>query len=189
MSDAGSAEPVTVVVSRRIKPGREPEYEAWVKGVAAVALRYPGHLGISTFRPAKPGDPYVLVYKFDTGEHLDAWLRSEERAEWVARADDMTEGRFEAQQHSGLESWFTLPGRNVVAPPPRWKMAIVTTLAVWPSSMLLGGVFRRALGFLPGPIVSLVVTTVMVALLTWVVMPLLTRVLARWLFPPERRSS
>jgi uncharacterized protein len=185
MVGAAHAEPVTVVITRRIKPGREADYESWVKGVAAVTTRYPGHLGISTFRPEKPGDPYVLVYKFDTGEHLDAWLRSRERDEWVARADEMTEGTYTAQQHTGLETWFTLPGSKLVAPPPRWKMAVVTAIAVWPSAELLGALYRALLGGLPRVFASLATTLTLVTLLTWVVMPLLTRALARWLYPPR----
>jgi len=32
---------------------------------------------------------------------------------------------------SGLETWFSLPGPRVMAPPPKWKMTLVTWAVVW----------------------------------------------------------
>ena len=37
-------EPVTVIVSRDVKPGRESDYHAWMHRVIA-AERFPGNLG------------------------------------------------------------------------------------------------------------------------------------------------
>lgn len=174
-------EPVTVVVSRRVKPGKEPDYEAWIKEVTGIALAYPGHLGMNVFRPQRAGDPYVLVYKFDSGEHLDAWLKSAERDRMVKIAESITD-ESHAEHVSGLESWFTLPGGKAVVAPPRWKMAVVTGAAVWIIAQLLGPAAKATIGFLPAPVVGLVTTAIMVTLLTWVVMPRLTKLLARWLF-------
>src|SRR5687768_7892466 len=98
-------EPVTVVVSRLVKPGREAAYEEWIKGVTGVALKYQGHLGMNVFKPQRAGDPYVLVYKFDSGENLDTWLKSPEREEWVRRAEELSD-KTHAEHVSGLESWF-----------------------------------------------------------------------------------
>lgn len=174
-------EPVTVVVSRKVKPGREPEYEAWIKEVTRVALAYQGHLGMNVFRPQRAGDPYVLVYKFDSGEHLDAWLHSEVRARMVQEAEALVD-ETHAEHISGLESWFTLPGAGAVVAPPKWKMAVVTGASVWTIAQVLGPAAHATIGFLPAPVVALVTTAIMVSLLTWLVMPRLTRVLARWLF-------
>jgi uncharacterized protein len=174
-------EPVTVVVQRRVKPGREQAYERWIRGVTEAALHFEGHLGMNVFRPERPDDPYVLVYKFDSGEHLDRWLDSEVRARFVKEAEELAD-ETRVEHVSGLESWFTLPGASAVVPPPRWKMAIVTGLAVWVLAQAIGPFTHATLGFLPAPLVGLVTTAVMVVLLTWVVMPRLTRLLAGWLF-------
>jgi antibiotic biosynthesis monooxygenase (ABM) superfamily enzyme len=43
-----------------------------------------------------------------------------------------------AEQHvrlpplTGLEAWFTLPHRATLKPPPRWKMWLVSLLAIYP---------------------------------------------------------
>ena len=64
-------------------------------------------------------------------------------------------------------------------------MAVATGAAVWPLSQALGYVVALALPDLALPLRGLIVTAVMVALLTWVVMPRLTRWLAWWLFRPD----
>src|SRR5439155_790317 len=82
MSEPGAGgiiDVVTVVVTRKVKAGRAADYEAWLKGVTQVVARWPGFLGISVFKPANTEAPYTFVYKFDSGDHLDAWLNSSER--------------------------------------------------------------------------------------------------------------
>ena len=71
---------MTTTVTRRVKPGHEPFYESFLEGIIAAAARFPGHLGVEVFRPpsASTGE-YRVVYRFDTREHLRAWLDSDER--------------------------------------------------------------------------------------------------------------
>jgi antibiotic biosynthesis monooxygenase (ABM) superfamily enzyme len=187
MSDGGAPniEPVTVVVSRRVKPGLEAQYEAWIKDVTDAALAFPGHLGANVFRPKSPGEPYVLVYKFDSGAHLDAWANSEIRARCIARAHELTT-ETTVEQLSGLETWFTLPGQSggAMIPPPRWKMALLTGLMVFVVGQLVGPALHHLLdAYLPALVVNAISIGIVVVLLSWVIMPKLTSVLRPWLYP------
>lgn len=177
------AEPVTVVVSRRVKVGKEAEYEQWISDVTDAALKFDGHLGMNVFKPTAAGAPYVLIYKFDSGDHLDKWLESAVRADFVRRAETMCDDS-KAEHVTGLESWFTMPGARAVLPPPKWKMALVTGTTVWTMSLVLTPLVRDPLTSLglPPPLVALCATAVMVSLLTWLVMPTLTKLLRKWLF-------
>ncbi|MEY2734372.1 MAG: hypothetical protein RL340_1431, partial [Gemmatimonadota bacterium] len=42
---AGRDEPVTVVVTRRVRAGHETEYEAWLRRLLDDAATLPGYLG------------------------------------------------------------------------------------------------------------------------------------------------
>ncbi|MDE1998361.1 MAG: hypothetical protein KGI91_04475 [Burkholderiales bacterium] len=42
------AEPVTELIRRRVKAGRELEYEAWLQRLQAEARSLPGYLGVTT---------------------------------------------------------------------------------------------------------------------------------------------
>ncbi|MEO1069027.1 MAG: antibiotic biosynthesis monooxygenase, partial [Cyanobacteria bacterium J06638_6] len=74
---ADQGQHVTAVITHRVKAGREDGYEAWIKGIAAAARNFPGHLGVSILRP-QPGasSDYVIVLRFDTCKHLTDWLNS-----------------------------------------------------------------------------------------------------------------
>ena len=72
--------PVTVTVSRRVKPGREAGYEAWLKHISGVAGRFPGHMGVNVIRPdGVRHKDYVTIVRFDSYRHLRHWEESPER--------------------------------------------------------------------------------------------------------------
>jgi antibiotic biosynthesis monooxygenase (ABM) superfamily enzyme len=179
----GANGPVTTTVIRRVKPGHEPFYEQFLEGIIEAASRFPGHLGVEVFRPEHAsGGEYQIVYRFDTGEHLRAWLDSDERAAWLERAEPHVIGPMRTRFVTGLETWFTLPGQPA-APPPPYKMALVTWITIFPLITLVVvvlGPLLKDLALVP----SLAITTALtVPIMTWLVMPRVTRLLRRWLYP------
>jgi uncharacterized protein len=183
MPPAGAAGPVTTSVTRRVRPGHEEAYEAFLEGIIAAASRSPGYLGVEVFRPEEPGEDYRIVYRFDGAGHLREWLDSDEHREWLERAEPHVIGPMRTQFLTGLESWFTLPGEPGAPPPPPYKMALLTWLAIFPvitgvvvilGPTLMGVALVPRLG---------ITTAITVPLMTWVVMPRMTRALRAWLYP------
>jgi uncharacterized protein len=180
----GTHGPVTTTVTRRVKPGHEPFYEQFLEGIIAAASRFPGHMGVEVFRPeSTSAGEYRIVYRFDTSEHLRAWLDSEERAAWLERAEPHVIGPMRTQFLTGLETWFTLPGQPNTPPPPPYKMALVTWISIFPLITLVVvvlGPLLKGLDLVP----SLAITTaVTVPIMTWLVMPRVSRLLRGWLYP------
>jgi uncharacterized protein len=176
--------PVTTTVIRRVRPGHEPFYEKFLEGIIAAASEFPGHLGVEVFRPqsATAGE-YRIVYRFDNAAHLRAWLDSPEHAAWVERAEPHAIGPTRTSFVTGLESWFTLPGQPATPPPPPYKMALLTWIAIFP---LITGIVAATAPLLEGlPLVLRlgITTAVAVPVMTWVVMPRVTRLLRGWLYP------
>jgi antibiotic biosynthesis monooxygenase (ABM) superfamily enzyme len=68
-------------------------------------------------------------------------------------------------------------------------MAVATFLGVFPSAAILSLTLGRAIQHWPFIFSSLVFNAAMVAVLTWIVMPLVTRALHNWLHANERRTS
>ena len=85
---------------------------------------------------------------------------------------------------AGLALWFRGPA---VATPPRWKIAVVTWLGICPTVYLL---FLLLWDWIAGwwllPRVVLL-TMLVVAVMTWIVAPQLTRVFRSWLSPLPSR--
>jgi uncharacterized protein len=179
----GAGGPVTTTVTRRVKPGHEAAYEAVLEGIIAAASRFPGHLGVEVFRPTGPGGVYRIVYRFDSGAHLRDWLDSEERAAWLERAEPHAAGPIRRQFLTGLESWFTLPTDPGAPPPPPYKMALLTWLTIFPVITLVILALDPLLEGLALVPRLAITTAVTVPLMTWVVMPRVTRVLRPWLYP------
>lgn len=182
--DEGPPEgPVTVVICRKIRPGKEAEFEPWLRGVCQEALKFPGHMGVNVIRPAEAGSrEYVLTFRFDTYAHLAAWESSDVRAAWLARAEPFTEGAVRRKVVTGLEHWFTLPGAPRALPPPRHKMAVVTWLAIFPLVFVIGPAINTVAAAAPALVRTMLTAAILVSLMTYVVMPLMTRLFARWLF-------
>ena len=177
--------PVTVVMSRRVRSGREREFERLMAGMQASAATFPGHMGGFLMHP-EPGDEcYRMLFAFDTEPHLRAWRDSGERHQWLAQIADMTHGETAMRVLTGLETWFALPRAATRVPPPRWKMALMTWSGIFPLVLLTSVTLTPLFGrWLPVPITALLVTGVITAAMTWLVMPLLVRLFARWLYPP-----
>jgi antibiotic biosynthesis monooxygenase (ABM) superfamily enzyme len=84
---------------------------------------------------------------------------------------------------TGLETWFTLPGQPGTAPPPPYKMALVTWIAIFPVITAIVVLTGSLLEGLPLALRLAITTALAVPLMTWVVMPRLTRLLRGWLYP------
>jgi uncharacterized protein len=175
-------------VTRRVRPGHEAAYEDFLEGIISAARRFPGHLGVEVFRPPSAGGEYRTVYRFDSGEHLRAWLDSDEHAAWLERAEPHVIGPIRRTFVTGLETWFTLPGQPGAAPPPPYKMALLTWITIFPLITAIVAITGPALEDLPLAVRLGITTALTVPLMTWVVMPRVTRLLHRWLYP-ERAAE
>ncbi|MFD6279208.1 antibiotic biosynthesis monooxygenase, partial [Streptomyces sp. NPDC060209] len=69
----------TVILSRKVRPGMEREYEKWQEGVNAAAAEYAGHLGAEVSPPTDLQPEWVVVYRFDSVAHLQAWMNGATR--------------------------------------------------------------------------------------------------------------
>ena len=180
----GTEGPVTTTVTRRVKPGHESFYEQFLQGIIAEASRFPGEMGVEVFRPVSAAEgEYRVVYRFDTREHLRAWLESDERAAWLERAEPHVVGPLRSRFVTGLETWFTVPGRPDTPPPPPYKMTLLTWLALFPVLTLVVVIIGPVIGGLPLVPRLAITTAVVVPIMTWVVMPRVTRLFHNWLFP------
>ena len=190
-----TAEPVTVtvIIRRRVRPGAEAAYEAWLQALQTDARRLPGYLGVTTQRPA-PGGPreYVSAVRFDSLANLHAFERSDLRREHLARLGDWVEGDAAWEAMTGLEFWFSPPPGTVVPQPSRPRMALVMVAMVFTLVLVIGSAVNAVFAGLPFetpyPLRLLVTIAIEVVLMTWWLMPLVTRRLARWIYPQRRTT-
>lgn len=189
MNDLSNSQdqPVTIIAVHQVKPGKEKAFEATMSGLIKAAMTFEGHLGANVIRPTDSSDrKYHIIFKFDRIGNLHRWENSKIRHAWLMRLAELTQESLPYQILTGLETWFTLP-RASGCSPPRYKMALITWLAIFPLIVGINILFGSVLNALPLLLRSLILTVVLVFLMTYVVMPRMTRLFARWLYPKPRR--
>lgn len=170
---------VTAIISHCVRQGRQRGYEQWLQGITAAARQFAGHSGITILRP-QPGAPpeYVIILRFETYQHLQHWMNSDIRKRWIERAEPLTDKVANVQVLTGLDYLASLPGQS---PPPRYKTALLIWMGVFCCSSILGIVLMPHLMIFPFLVRQAIVVAITVGLLTYGVMPVLTRLFARWL--------
>lgn len=175
--------PVTAAVSRRVKPGEQARFEEWADGITSAASSFPGHLGAGLIRPSESGGEHTIIYRFDTPEHFDAWQASQERAGWIEASRELVEGAPRIEKATGLEYWFHDPGCSYGSSPPAWKQALLTWFGLYPTVLFVAYTIGLLMARWPVPARSIVTSGASVALMTWAVMPIVTKAFRRWLRP------
>jgi uncharacterized protein len=171
--------PVTVVVARRPRPGREAAAQHWAHGVCAAASEFPGYLGSEVRAPHEHdrGD-LVVAMSFASSDHLMRWEQSAERRSCLAAGAALTEGQPAASGITGLEDLFFR--RLESGPPARWRMAVLIWLALYPAAVVLATFVAPHLAALPQAVSTLVTSLVLVPFVIYVGAPLVQRMLP-WL--------
>lgn len=104
----GPDEVVTLVVKHLIKPGRETDYEAWLRRTVRIAGARPGHLGVDVVR-GKQGNLalFTCVLRYRSTDDLETWLDSPERKTLIAEATPMLADGDNTEIGAVNEFWFS----------------------------------------------------------------------------------
>lgn len=104
---------ITYSVTRRVRPGREQEFEGFLRGITEAVSRFPGFRGARVFRSVRGNQQYRVVVRFDRESNLRRWKASEERRAGIARTDERSEDDAAITNITGTEQERTLaPARS-----------------------------------------------------------------------------
>lgn len=174
---------VTLLNARTVEPGYEEDFRVWAGRVADAASAFPGHLGGGLFAPATDTGAWVLIHRFRDRAAARDWTASPERAALFGRCVGHHQTEVARRELSGMETWFRDPRDTSTVAPLRWKTAVAAFIAVLPVSLVLNGLLGPVIGALPllvrVPLLALLFSTLM----TYVMVPTVTAVLRRWLYP------
>lgn len=176
--------PVSVLVEREVLPGNEEEFEKSLKGIIEASSKFKGYLGTNVHSDPDARE-YRVIFRFDTLKNLHLWENSQERKHWVEKIDRLIKSPTQLNYITGLETWFALPKAKMIVPPPRYKMAIVIWMAITPLLIAFNGLlgpWLSKLSLVPRVLVS---TPCIVMIMTYVLMPQMTKLFAKWIYPSE----
>jgi len=174
-----SSKEVTEVICRNISAGYEKDYDDWLERFMKSERLFPGYLGTTIIAPGgNTSSVRYVINRFSDKASLDVWESSEVA---ISLIDEVNKYSI-LQRVIGLETWFNLPNLNTTSAPPKWKMAIVSFIAAYSISSLAHYILSIYLGQQP-LFTELLMTIILVIGLTYFAMPLLRRLLKRWLYP------
>ncbi|HAS43374.1 MAG TPA: hypothetical protein DCS93_23035 [Microscillaceae bacterium] len=173
----------TVVVSHFVKQDKASAFEQALKQVIQKAKAYPGYEGIQIIQgKSKVEQEYVLLIRFDTEANYQTWAASAPRNEWFDELKEYVIRESKIRYQEGIEFWFSMPETPAVTAPKKWKMAILTWMVIYPLVLTLSTLVGLYLHFLPTFLRVLTVSLILVPLMTYLVMPQVTKTFAFWIF-------
>ncbi len=174
--------PLHVAITRRVRPGCEPAFQDALREFFKASFQHDGVLGATMLVPP-PGSnsrEFGILRTFADERERDAFYASPLFRDWERRCESLIEpDSWRLRPLHGFEAWF----RSPQGPPPRWKMAFATFLGVFPLSMFLQKTLGPWIREWPFILSNAAFAAAMVATLAWVIMPVVTRFLHRWLQP------
>jgi antibiotic biosynthesis monooxygenase (ABM) superfamily enzyme len=144
-------------VVQRVRPGFEAQYRQWSGRINSACSEFPGFVDLEVFEPGPGDNCFVIVIHFDTDEHGLAWQSSAVCVELLKSAQPFLTVAAVHPPASTFGGWFSAPGSGK-SPSRRWKEALTVLFVLYP-------------------------TVLSVAILTWILMPLVNRKLSFWLTP------
>lgn len=171
---------VHMAVTRKVKPGYESDFDSRLQEFAIASMHCEGMAGVHILRPPleSGSSEFGILRSFETEAHAQRFYDSELFANWNKQIAPLVDGHPIRRRLSGLEAFFR---RERGPMPPRWKMALVTFLGVFPCVLIWSRVIPALMSELPSLLTAVIVNALVVATLTWLVMPLLTKTFHDWL--------
>lgn len=175
----------TIVIRHTVHPEYRDRYETWLKQIISAAAEFPGHQGVHIVRPSEDTDTFEIAVRFSSSKEAEAWLNSDIRKELISSIAPALASDEQVEIKSGIDFWFTPPASKAKQP-TRWKQWLVTTAVIWPLTIIVPLLYQPLFRIIPelslwGVSHGIVAATI-VALVVYLIMPRVVRLVAGWLF-------
>ncbi|MDA0179365.1 hypothetical protein OJ997_03570 [Solirubrobacter phytolaccae] len=165
LRETSARDPLVLVSTWRAHPGHEADLEQRLTDELDAVLLH------------EAGVPdYHLVHRFADRGAMRRWLDSADRDALHDELAGIAERVGEPERLSGLEPWFTAVGK-----PPKWKMWLASFVGAYPLVVLFQWLAAPHVEHLPLLLRAALLPLVLLSLMTYVMMPVVTRVLGGWL--------
>jgi len=171
---------ISKLISELVLAKQVERYEAWLVEINDEMMRFDGFVSLDIIRPRDENHlEYLILIRFDSEVTLKAWEDSDVCQQLLKKSSALVQRNHTVQTSLNAKVWFDLNNQKKV--PAFWKQVTLGVLAVYPLVILLNIVLQPINSQLPY-LLSVLVTVIFISiLLTYPVMPLLTKWLAKWL--------
>lgn len=172
--------PVTTVLKIKPKVRFEKECLQLMQVAAVTASSFRGFVSRDIYQSTDGEKTFTNIFTFDTIENLNIWESSKEREDISDNLGLVVESVLQKKQLTGLEFMF----QQEIPSPVKWKMVFVTIIIIYilihTLIPFIGNIL--ALTNISSPIKSLIGVATMVSLMTYLIIPVITKGLSGWIF-------
>jgi uncharacterized protein len=199
--------PIVVTEIYDVRPGYETDFYSWGTALLQAMARSDSYLGGDIRDPEFVDGEWQIVHRWAYREDVREWEASDSRQRWLTAAaafarphsSRIRAARAPAPERFTPDEPAPGPAREPApagsrepaapappSPPPKWKMAVVTLMAVFPPVLFFNLTLIPKLQN-----ISVVPRTLMLCLgvtpiVTWIMMPRLQRLMKGWLTGTRR---
>ncbi len=196
--DVSSLVGASLVVEHTVPAGEGLAFRWWHAKVTRAAKTFKGHIRTDLCAPVRGQQPdqpmkwYSLVH-FESPELLNKWVNSRDREALIKRGRKTFASYQFISFSTGLEGWFSRRTGTEQSGlgPPAWKQNAAVVLALYPTVIIQSLLFS-ALGLMQSwslPNSMIINNIITSSVLTWGVMPLVTKLLRFWLQPTYQPTA
>lgn len=178
-----SSNVVSVVILNCIKQNFQLEYEDWEKRIGKEIKYFEGFIAISNKKLEGVNNEYFTIFQFDTPYNLNKWQNSNTLKRFLNEMKKYTLSESKVSQHEGLEIFFDKT-QTTISSTPFYKKVVIGVIAVYPLIIVIDKLYQwlnpwaESIPFELGLFFQVIVISV---LMTYPVMPILTRVFCKCL--------
>jgi uncharacterized protein len=158
--------------------------------IQAAQAKYAGYRGMYLQPPTENDGLWTTIIRYDTAEHLEAWMKAPERGELLAESKAFIDHEQLMRLATSFPGW--VPINPVTGKgPPNWKTALLVTLGLFPIVMLERRFLSPILASLGlhSSLAIFIGNCISVAGTTFVTMPLFIRWFGWWLFSEKKTPA
>jgi antibiotic biosynthesis monooxygenase (ABM) superfamily enzyme len=166
-----------LLVRFKLKPSDTTDFEKWKSEAVTLIETFKGFINITVLNSLKEADYYHILIRFDTEEHVNDWLHSDERkiifnsldAKWLTDRQEVI--------HNWNIFWF-----RIFEGTKKWKQWAVTFIAVYPLTLIIPIMVQLIAKVIPLYFFAGIISALMISgFMIFLVMPFIHNLFKKWL--------
>ncbi len=175
--------PVTITLTDHIPVAHQVEYEGLVAELHQLFQQQPDFVSVDVIRHTRLHlMEYTVVLRVDSDQSFSKWKKDPKIKVILEKIYAVAGEAEHSAKALGLEIWVDHKAGSEPVMPPVWKRVLMSVIAVYPMLVLLLTFSKPLIGHLPQMLQVLMIVIILSILLTWPIMPMLSKILHPWLF-------
>lgn len=178
----------TSIIVHRVPNNLKDNFIKWLIEINHAAQAFSGYKASEIYQPIEMNsEDWIIVIEFDNSENLKIWIDSPIRNKLLSVLPrELSEFKIKTL-HNGFNPWFSSLF-NEDEKNSGWKIYFIVLLSLYPTVMLLNIFVTPTIAPLGFSLSMLLSNAFSVAILQWILVPILSKICSPWLNGPHSKN-